>query len=142
MWVIFAKCVSWILKCVFKGTWPIWFWGTADYVLVRDHQWSNFISEQKMDRVCWNSFCYLFKLHNWHCRNIIEVLWQNNFSLFILGVFRSLVFNLNIITQMKKSNSVFSEITLLKLIWITFCFMDRVSFLKKENIYKIIKFWN
>lgn len=102
MWVIFAKCVSWILKCVFKGTWPIWFWGTADYVLVRDHQWSNFISEQKMDRVCWNSFCYLFKLHNWHCREHIEVLWQNNFSLFILGVFWNWVFNFNIITQMKK----------------------------------------
>lgn len=34
--------------------------------------------------------------------NIIEVLWQNNFSLFILGVFWNWVFNFNIITQMKK----------------------------------------
>lgn len=132
MWVIFAKCVSWILKCVFKGTWPIWFWGMVDYVLVSDHQWSNFISEQKMDHVCWNSFCYLFKLHNWHCR---EHYWGPLTEWFLLihtGCFLELGFQFQYNYTNEKSNSVFSGINLLKLIWITFCFMDRVSFLKNK----------
>lgn len=80
---------------------PIWFWGTVDYVLVSDHQWSNFISEQKMDRVCWNSFSYLFKLHNWHCREHYWGPLTEQFLLIHTGVFWSWVFNFNIITQMK-----------------------------------------
>lgn len=86
--------------------------GRVDYVLVSDHQWSNFISEQKMDRVCWNSFCYLFKLPNWHCMEHYWTrgLWQNIFSFILnsyLGDISNCLFNFNIITQLKKVKQYF-----------------------------------